>query len=82
METQQKSGKEDYHDMVVGHILKNKTNLRDFLGYTIPEKVMKHLDLSTIAYDDTSYIEQKYRKRFSDIVVKTKMEDQRRIFIS
>ncbi len=58
------------------NIIKNRENARDFLAGVLPENIYKLLDLTNIDFDDTSYIQNRFKDLFSDIVIKTKIANR------
>lgn len=74
-----KRSKDSYkskHDIFVAKLFKKEKNARDFLDFFLPAEIKNIIDLSYIDYDDTSYIAYKYKKDFSDIVIKTKIKEK------
>jgi len=56
------------HDKFFKETFSVRENVIDFLQGTFPEEIIKKLDLSTLTYDNTSYISEELKEYFSDIV--------------
>ncbi|OHD17259.1 MAG: hypothetical protein A2086_11250 [Spirochaetes bacterium GWD1_27_9] len=58
------------------NIIKNKQNAIDFLSGVLPSDLLKEIDFNYLDFDDTSYIQNRFKEFFSDIVIKTKINDK------
>jgi len=67
---------ENIHNDFFISLIKYKNNARDFLKLSLPEEISSKIDFNYIQYDDTSYIQNRFKDLFSDIVIKTKTEDK------
>ena len=56
------------HDKFFKETFSRQENVRDFLQWTFPAEILKGLDLSSLAIDNTSYIDEELKEYFSDIV--------------
>ena len=56
------------HDKFFKETFSIKENVVDFLSGTFPREILKKLDLSTLAQDNNSYIDEELKEHFSDIV--------------
>ncbi len=64
------------HDKFFHITMKDRENAVDFLKLALPEDISKDLDFSVFDYDDTSYIQDRLKKYFSDIVIKTRIKQE------
>ena len=71
----EKTNKQDFHDILVKHVLGQEANVRDFLSFVLPVEIKQRLNLGKISYDVTTYISPQYRKNFSDLVVKSEIDN-------
>jgi len=58
-------------------IFETPENTRDFLATVLPDGLKKQLDLSKIETVDTKYVSNKFKRGFSDIVVKTSLKTKK-----
>lgn len=56
------------HDKFFKETFSIRENVIDFLQGTIPEEILKKLDLSTLTLDNNSYIDEELKEHFSDVV--------------
>ncbi len=56
--------------------IKDKQNAVDFLSGVLPDELLSKMDLSVIDYDDTSYMLNRFKDLFSDIVIKIKIDNK------
>ena len=56
------------HDRFFKEIFSDVDNAADFINGIFPDELKKKLDLSTLAIDNNSYIDEKLDEQFSDIV--------------
>ncbi|GAH72652.1 unnamed protein product, partial [marine sediment metagenome] len=63
------------HNNFIHNILKQSENASDFLMVSLPDDIIKHIDLTKIDYDDTGYVLKNFKEYFSDLVVKTRTKD-------
>jgi recombination-promoting nuclease RpnB len=64
-----------YNDEYAKKLLTNIDMGRKFLEIHLPPKVLKRCDLSSIAIEPNSYIDNELVKRFSDVVYSIKLKD-------
>jgi len=57
-------------------IIKNRENAIDFLSGVLPDKILKEIDFNYLDFDDTAYIQNRFKDLFSDIVIKTKINNK------
>ena len=62
------------NDAFFHKIFDNPKNTVDFLARVLPQELQKKLDLSKIEIVNTKYVSNRYKKGFSDIVVKTTLK--------
>jgi len=67
---------ENIHNDFFISIIKNRDNARDFLSGALPENIASKIDFNYLDYDDTSYIQNRFKDLFSDIVIKTKINNR------
>ncbi len=63
------------HDKFFHKMLKDERNAEDFLKLALPDDISGELDYSQIKFDDTSYVQDRFKSFFSDIVIKTRIKD-------
>ncbi len=64
------------HNDFFVNIIKNPDNARDFLLETLPSNISSKLDFKNLEFDDTSYIQTRFKEFFSDVVIKSKLDDK------
>jgi predicted transposase YdaD len=57
-----------HHDEYAKKLLSNINMAKKFLEVHLPQKVLNKCDLSTLAIEPNSYIDNELVKRFADIV--------------
>ncbi len=62
------------HDKFFQKIFADEKNVKIFLKSCLSEKISKHIDFNSIKIDRSSYISEKYKGYYSDVVVKTKIK--------
>nr|MBP7552612.1 Rpn family recombination-promoting nuclease/putative transposase [Spirochaetota bacterium] len=67
---------ENIHNDFFINIIKNKKNAADFLSGVLPNEISSKIDFDYIDFDDTSYIQNRFKELFSDIVIRTKIENR------
>ena len=75
-----KKTKADIHQVNDGFfhkIFDSPKNARDFLERVLPVGLKKQLDLANIEIEDTKYVSNRFKKGFSDIVVKTSLKTKK-----
>jgi predicted transposase/invertase (TIGR01784 family) len=65
------------NDSFFHKIFDNPENARDFLERVLPDRLKKQLDLENIKIEDTKYVSNRFKKGFSDIVVKTSLKTKK-----
>jgi predicted transposase/invertase (TIGR01784 family) len=61
-------GQQTPHDRFIREVLSNKTNAVDFFKGVLPDDIVQHLDLQSLAQDKTKYTDEQLDEYFSDIV--------------
>ena len=61
------------HNDFFVNIIKNRQNAIDFLSGVLPTDLLEEIDFNYLDFDDTSYIQNRFKEFFSDIVIKTKI---------
>lgn len=56
------------HDKLFKEIEETKENIRDLIESTFPERLLKNLDLTTLEKDNNSYIDNRLKEYYSDLV--------------
>jgi len=72
----------DPHDKLFKEIEKVKENSRDLIESTFPEELLKNLNLETLQNDTNSYIDEKLKEYYSDLVYNCDYKGTTRIKIS
>ncbi len=65
---------ENIHDKFFKRVFRNPKNTRAFLKGALPQRLRRTLDLAHLHIDPTNFISKKFKERFSDIVVKTRVK--------
>ena len=55
------------HDKFFKETFSIRENVIDFLQGTIPEEILKKLDLATLTFDNNSYIDEELKEHFSEV---------------
>ena len=69
------------HDKFFWEIYGRPENCRDFLKDFLPAEIHNQLDLSILDVDRKSYLDEKFKDHFSDLVIKTKCKNGERVFL-
>ena len=56
------------HDAFFKEVFSHKDNVLDLIEGVFPERIRKNLDFSTLDLDTNSYVDEKLKENFSDIV--------------
>jgi len=56
------------HDVFFKEIFSKKEEVQDFIINTFPEKIVTNLDLKSLQFDNTSYVDEQLKTNYSDIV--------------
>lgn len=70
------------HDNFIKQLLSHKELATDFLKEYLPDPLVKLIDFKTLTPQDTSYISEKLKASFSDLVWSVKMQDKKKLRIS
>jgi predicted transposase/invertase (TIGR01784 family) len=65
------------NDSLFHKIFDNPQNAKDFLERVLPHQLKNQLDLENIEIEDTKYVSNRFKKGFSDIVVKTSLKTKK-----
>jgi hypothetical protein len=65
------------NDSFFHKIFDDPENAKDFLERVLPVGLKKQLDLANIEIGDTKYVSNRFKKGFSDIVVKTSLKTKK-----
>lgn len=67
---------ENIHSHFFEKVLSEVANAKTFLKFILPMPLQNRMDLTSISFDPTSYISPQYKSSFSDIVVKSRTQDE------
>jgi predicted transposase/invertase (TIGR01784 family) len=70
------------HDVFFKEVFSDKDNAVDFIKGVFPEELKEKLDLSTLALDNNSYVDEELKETFSDIVYNCLYQGQKYIKIT
>jgi predicted transposase/invertase (TIGR01784 family) len=70
------------HDDFFKKLFSYKEHARDFTKGFLPQELLENIDLSTIEYENTSYIDKYLKKNFSDTVYSCSLNNKTQIKIS
>jgi predicted transposase/invertase (TIGR01784 family) len=65
------------NDSFFHKIFDNPKNARDFMERVLPGRLKEQLDLANIKVEDTKYVSNRFKRGFSDIVVKTSLKTKK-----
>ncbi len=69
------------HDKFFKRMIGNENNIVDFLRFSLPDEVLSEINLTNLSFINTSYIDDKYKEYYSDIVVSTTLQSNKGIDI-
>ncbi len=70
------------HDKFFKETFSNKEEAIDLLRNALPKQILKNVDLNTLRLDNTSYVDEKLKESFSDLVFDCKYQGETDIKIS
>lgn len=61
-------GNQNAHDTFIKLVMDDLENARDFMKTALPDDLLVNLDLSTLEHKKTSYVNEKLKETFADVV--------------
>ena len=71
--------KQNIHANFFNKLIKENGNVIDALKLMLPADIWEKLDLRSVEFDDSSYVDDKLANSLSDIVIKTKLKDKHQL---
>jgi hypothetical protein len=62
------------HDAAFKSAFKKQELARNFFENYLPKKILRHIDLDCLEIVDNSYVDEKLKEKYSDIVYKTRIK--------
>ena len=64
------------HEGLFQKVFKDKDNTKHFLKEHLSQEVLKYMDLDTLSLENVSYLDDQFKKYFSDLVFTVNIGDQ------
>ncbi len=72
--TKKSTAIQDKHDGMFRKMIETKGGIKGLINRSLPEPVLNSLDLTVLEFDDTQYLDDRFKKSYSERVVKTRMK--------
>ena len=69
------------HDKYFKQTFANKDNMKHLIINSVPEEVVKHIDIDNIEIDNTNMVDDEYKESYSDILVRTTIHGSHNCYI-